>query len=70
MTRHFQAQAQNTEFVDSMLQLHHESSSSFDLISYIIENTQDSVQSYLVEFNVGAVREISEGPSSVQCLKS
>lgn len=52
-----------------MLQLHQESASSFDLITYMIESTHDSVLSYLIEFNVEAVKEISEGLSDVQQSK-
>lgn len=57
-----------------MLQLHHDSASSFNLISYMIENTRDSVLSYLTEFNAGAVKEISEGPirrrKKIFCFKN
>lgn len=48
-----------------MLALQHETKSSFDLISIIMGSTRESLRSYLIAFNTGAVREVSEGLKSV-----
>lgn len=67
--KNFQAQAQNPEFVESMLQLHQNSASSFNLISYMTESTHESMLSYFIEFNVGAVKELSEGCFNTLCVE-
>lgn len=56
-----QAQTQNTELVNYLLQLQYATQAYYDSMSLTYQDAREAVSSYLTRLNAAAVTEVSEG---------